>query len=240
VITRSAIGLLTDESESVVVVMNNDNVKAVSTEAVPQTRQGVSHGPSKGSNYPQKSMAVLMGLGQFGISRLVFRDEFNNGKVERFIGPIRSIIVFDKLPLVKDGSGGIIYPSQDWHKFLFNLFDFTNTDTEVNQYRFCSHIPQGDNGCNQCVSNCPSGAQASSAPKSDGQYSEQVSQSNRFWQGKLQFDYTKCSEDRNQMVGIFPEWSCARCATFCIDQGVKREYAARSYFDKISELTTNC
>lgn len=236
-VTRAAIDLMTDNSDSVVVAMNNDNVKACSNEAIPQTRQGASHGPSKGSNYPQKSMAVLMGLGQFGISRLVFRDEFIDGRVERFAGPIRSIIVFDKQPLIKDGGGGVIFPSPAWRQFLFKLFDFTNTDRDINQYRFCSHIPVDDDGCGKCASHCSSGAQASSAPKSDGQYSEQVSRSNRFWAGKLQFDYSKCTDERNQMAGIFPEWSCARCITVCIDQGIKRETAARSYVNKISELT---
>ncbi len=237
-ITRAAIDLVTDDSDSVVVVMNNDNVKAISTEAIPQTRQGVSHGPSKGGNYPQKSVAALMGLGQFGISRIVFRDELTNGKVQRFAGPIKSIIIFDKHELVMDGSGGIVYPSQTWRQFLSQLFDFTNTTSDINQYRFCSYIPLDDKGCNKCIGCCPSGAQLSSAPKPDGQYSEQVSrQAHRFWEEKLQFDYGKCCDDRGQMAGLFPEWSCARCVTVCVDQGIRRKHAAQNFYQKMSELT---
>ncbi|GAF90686.1 unnamed protein product, partial [marine sediment metagenome] len=49
--------------EGVVLAMDDDRVTKVSEEAVPLTHQGDSHGPSKGGNYPQKSLAVLMGLG---------------------------------------------------------------------------------------------------------------------------------------------------------------------------------
>ena len=237
-VTRTAIALVTDDSDSVVVVMNNDTVKAISTEAIPQTRQGVSHGPSKGGNYSQKSVATLMGLGQFGISRIVFRDELTNGKVQRFAGPIRSIIIFDKRELVTDGSDGIVYPSQAWRQFLSRLFNFTNNDPDINQYRFCSYIPIADKGCNECTGCCPSGAQASSVPRPDGQYSEQVSrQAHRFWDGKLQFDYGKCCDDRSQMAGLFPEWSCARCLAVCVDQGIRRKRAAQDFYQKTSELT---
>jgi hypothetical protein len=237
-ITRAAIDLVTDDSDSVVVVMNKDNVKAISTEAIPQTRQGVSHGPSKGGNYPQKSIAALMGLGQFGVSRFVFRDELSKGKVQRFAGPIKSIIIFDKQELVMDGSGGIVYPSQTWRQFLLQLFDFTNTTPDVNQYRFCSHIPLDDKGCNKCIDCCPSGAQPNSAPKPDGQYSEKISrQAHRFWEDKLQFDYGKCCDDRGQMAGLFPEWSCAKCVTICVDQGIRRKQAAQNFYKKMAELT---
>ena len=107
-VARVATDLL--ENDTVVVAMNNDTVKSVSAEATPLTHQGVSHGPCKKGNYSQRSIAVLMGLGQFGVSRIVFRDEFINGKVQRFAGPLRSIIVFDKEDLVRDASGGVIYP----------------------------------------------------------------------------------------------------------------------------------
>ncbi|MFC2021579.1 hypothetical protein ACFLU1_07385, partial [Chloroflexota bacterium] len=123
--TRAAIDLVADESESIILAMNNDTVKGVSTEAIPETHRAASHGPSKGGNYPQKSIAALMGLGQFGISRIIFRDELINGKVERYSGPIRSIIIFDTQEPVKDGTDGIIYPSQAWREFLMPLFDFT-------------------------------------------------------------------------------------------------------------------
>lgn len=138
-------------NDRVVVGMDNDTVKAISKEAVPSTRQGTSHGPCKGGNYSQKSIAVLMGLGQFGVSRIFFRDEITNGKVERFSGPLRSIVIFDKKKLIKDGSDGVIYPSETWRQFLFNLFDFTNITPKINKYRFCSYISDYGKGCRKCI-----------------------------------------------------------------------------------------
>lgn len=233
---RVAIELVADDN--IVVMMSNDTVKSISMEAVPLTRQGDSNGPSKGGNYPQKSMAVLMGLGQFGVSRIVFRDEFIDGKVQRFIGPIRSVVIFDKENLVTDGSSGIIYPTETWRKFLFKLFDFTNIDDEINQYRFCSYIPYNDEGCNKCVAYCPTGAQENSIPSSNGRYSEQIlKQTHRFWSGKLQFDFARCREKREQMTILFSEWSCARGLSVCAAVGKRRMYAAKNFYKKMFQLT---
>ncbi len=234
--SRVAIDLVADDR--VVVAMDNENVKNVSTEAVPLTHQGVSHGPSKGGNYPQKSIAVLMGLGQFGISRIVFRDQFIDGEVKRFVGPIRSIIMFDKEDLVNDGSNGVIYPSKDWREFLFKLFDFTNTELEINKYRFCTYIPYDDEGCGKCIGCCPSGAQSNSAPTPNGRFLEQTAkQKHRFWEGKLQFDFGQCCDERGQMISLFPEWSCARCLSICAAEGNKRIYAAKNYYKKMLHKT---
>jgi len=236
-VTRVAIQLASADAEDVVVAMNNENVKAVSTEVIPQTRQGISHGPSKGGNYPQKSVAVLMGLGQFGVSRIVFRDEITDGKVQRFAGPIRSIVIFDKQPLVTDGSAGIVFPSKAWRQFLLRLFDFTDLNPAVNENRFCTYLPQNDSGCSKCTENCPSGAQPSSVPLSDGQYSDQVSrQAHRFWKGKLQFDFNKCTDERGQLAGLYPEWSCARCLTVCLDRGMRRKQAISGFYSAMAEL----
>ena len=150
VISRVAIDLVTDDSDRVVVAMNNDTVKAISSEAIPQTKQGSSHGPSKGGNYPQKSVAALLGLGQFGVSRIIFRDEIINGKVERFAGPIRFIIIFDREPVVTDGRCGIVYPSKAWRQLLFQLFDFTNTQRDVYQCRNEKQKTGRDNSADRC------------------------------------------------------------------------------------------
>ena len=236
--SRAAIDLVSDDV--VVVAMNNNNVNNVSKEAVSVTRQGVSHGPAKGGNYSQKSVAVLMGLGQFGISRILFRDEFVNGKAQRFVGPLRSIIMFDRQDLVKDGSDGVIYPTEAWREFLFKLFDFTIIDPEVNRYRFCSYIPYDDEGCEKCVGCCPSGAQANSVPAVNGEYPEEVSkQTHRFWDGKLQFDFGRCCEERGQFATLFPEWSCARCLSICAAEGKRRAYAARNFYEEMSKLTAS-
>jgi hypothetical protein len=222
-----------------VIAMTNENLTKVTKESLPLTHQGDSHGPSKGGNYPQKSLAVLTGLGQFGVSRIVFRDELVDNRVERYVGPIRSIILFDKQEPVKDGTGGVIYPTEEWRKFLSKLFNFTYTGKDVNQYRFCSYIPLNDSGCGKCIKSCPTGAQENSVPTSEGGYSSQVSaQSHRFWEGKLQFDYAKCCEKRGQMAGLFSEWSCARCVTICSEEGGRRKYAAENFQNMISNLTS--
>jgi hypothetical protein len=221
-----------------VLTMTDDNLRKVSTEAIPVTYQGDSHGPVKGGNFPQKSLAVLIGLGQFGVSRTVFRDELIDDQVIRYLGPIRSIIVFDEHELIKDGRGGVIYPKKDWRKFLFNLFDFTNIEKEVNKYRFCAYIPLNDSGCGKCIESCPAEAQLNSVPTIHGGYSDQVlAQSHRFWEKKLQFDYAKCCETRGQMANLFPEWSCARCASICAEEGKRRKYAVENYQEKITQLT---
>ncbi len=238
-VSRIATDMIIDDTEAVVLSMTGDNVRALSTEAIPQTKQGISHGPSKGGNYPQKSIAALLGLGQFGISRIIFRDEIVDGKVRRFTGPIRSIVIFDRNKVITDGSDDSIFPTAAWRIFLTRLFDFTDTDPEVNKYRFCTHQPLNDKGCNKCVECCPSGAQPSSTPLDTGEYSDQVKrQAHRFWDGKLQFDFGKCCDERGQMLGILPEWSCARCVTICASQGIRRKMAAQSYYQKMKELTS--
>jgi hypothetical protein len=237
-VSRVATEMVIDDANAIVLPMTGDIVNALSSEAIPQTKQGISHGPGKGGNYPQKSIAALLGLGQFGISRIIFRDEIVNGKVHRYTGPIRSIVLFDKDNLITDGSDGIIYPTGAWRSFLNRLFDFTDTDPEVNKYRFCSHFPLNDKGCNKCVDCCPSGAQPNSSPLGTGKYSAEVNQQTyRFWDGKLQFDSGKCFDERGQILGLLPEWSCARCVAICADQGIKRKLAVENYNNKMQELT---
>jgi hypothetical protein len=237
-ITRAAIDLVGNDSESAVIVMNNDNMKAVSTEVIPQSRQGISHGPSKGGNFPQKSLAVLLGLGQFGASRMVVRDELVSEKIERFAGPIRSIVIFDRETPVQNGENGIIYPSPAWREFLFKLCDLTDTDTGIDQYRFCGRVSQNGQNCLQCATNCPSGAQENSSPASDGHFPASVSrQIHRFWDKNLQFDFGKCMDERGQMSGLLAEWSCGRCLAVCLDRGIRRKAAIMNYYDRMNELT---
>jgi hypothetical protein len=222
-----------------VLAMDNATVEEISTEAVPQTHQGASHGPSKDGNYPQKSIAFLMGLGQFGVSRIIFRDEIVNGNVKRFSGPIRSIVIFDKDEVMTDNQGDIIYPTQSWREFLGQLANFRVIDVALNKFRFCAYIPLNDNGCGKCLSCCPSQAQVNSAPLPTGDFSDRINaQSHRFWDGQLQFDFGRCCEDRGQMRNLLPEWSCSRCVSICQAEGVRRRYSAEHYYRKMQQLTT--
>lgn len=226
--------------DAVVVAMDNAAVKGLSAEAVPLTRQGTSHGPCKGGNYPQKSLAVLLGLGQFGVCRIVVRDELVDGRVQRLVGPIKSIVVFDTNELVTDGSGVVLRPSEAWREFVLRLSDFCDVDPDVNRYRFCTYVPSDDEGCVECTRNCPTGAQANSVPANDGTYHARIrGQEHRFWEGKLQFDFARCLDERSQMATLFPEWSCARCLTTCATSGQKRVYAAENWQAKILELTVD-
>ena len=236
-VSRAAVDFMT--SENIVIPLDNDTVKAISEETLPVSRQDTSHGPCKGGNVSQKSLAVLTGLGQIGVSRMVFRDELVNETVERYAGPMRSLVIFDKSRLVKNGKNGILYPTSAWRKFLFRLTDYTETDPEINKYRFCSFIPNGDKGCAQCIRFCPSGAQTYSTPNKKGGFTKKVSnQTHRFYDGKLQFDFARCSEERGQMASIIPEWSCARCLTVCAASGIRRAYAAENFAQKLASLTT--
>jgi hypothetical protein len=235
-IVRTSIELV--DGENAVVAMDDNTVDAISRESVPLVQQGVSHGPSKGGNYPQKSIAALLGLVQFGVSRIVFRDEVENGGKTRYIGPIRSIVIFDKFEPKMKGEDGVIYLTEEWRRFLFKLYDFTDPDLEINRYRFCSFFPLNDAGCDKCLKYCPSGAQPNSAPTSLGDYSLEVKkQTHRFYDGKIQFDYASCCNDRGQQAILFPEWSCARCVTICASEGIRRPSSIRNYYEKKEELT---
>ena len=55
--TRAAYGMMTEDRA--VLVLNGRTIERISSEAVPMTHQGDAHGPCKGGNYSQKSMAVL-------------------------------------------------------------------------------------------------------------------------------------------------------------------------------------
>lgn len=235
----SRVAMELTRADKVVVPMTNENVDKLSHQAIPVTHQDSAHGPCKDGNFPQKSLAVLLGLGQFGVSRIVFRDEVAEQGVQRFVGPVRSVIVFDTSPLVTDGSGGIIFPTEGWREFLFSLYDFTRTGSDLNQHRFCSYFPMDDSGCGECIQHCPSGAQAASVPLPTGGYSDQVaSQAHRFYDSKLQFDFSRCCEDRGQMTILFPEWSCARCVAMCQVRGRRRAASVLSFKDEAIRLTS--
>ena len=224
-ITRAAYSVMNDARA--VLVMNEDTVMKMSREAIPQTRQGASHGVCKGGNYSQKSVSVLTGLTQFGVSRIAFRDELGDGNVERFIGVLRSVIVFDPDDPVSDRADEVIYIDDEWKRHLAELSDFTNTSSATNSARYCTYIPEdGETGCGKCVAFCPSNALKNSSPQPDGTYSDRVgSQSHRFWDGELQFDNGSCCDERGQLSDLYSEWMCGRCVSICGGEGVTRSHS---------------
>jgi ferredoxin len=212
--------------ERAVVPMTGDMVGAISQQAVPPIRQGNYHGPCKGGNFPQKSVGVLTGLVQFGVSRIVFRDEVHNGRVERFTGPIRSIVLFDSQEPITDGSDGIVHLTEDWREHVMSLCDFTDVHPDVNRQRYCTYIPdqaREEEGCGLCVKYCPSGAVGNSAPQPNGEYAAAIrQQASRFSDGRLQFDFARCLEERTQKAQLYPDYMCGRCVAACATRGRRR------------------
>jgi ferredoxin len=209
-----------------VVPMTGDMVSTISQQAVPPIHQGNYHGPCKGGNFPQKSVGVLTGLVQFGVSRIAFRDEVRNGQVERFTGPIRSIVLFDAQEPVTDGSDGIVHLTKGWREQVTSLCDFTDTRPELNRQRYCTYIPDqawGEDGCGLCVEYCPSGAVGNSAPQPNGEYAALIrQQASRFSDGRLQFDFARCLEERTQKAQLYPDYMCGRCVAVCATRGKRR------------------
>lgn len=225
-ITRLAMSL--SSNTRVVVAMNEATVEKISTEALPLTRQGASHGVCKGVNYPQKSIAVLTGLAQFGISRLVFRDEIVRGEARRLMGPLRSIVIFHSDEEDTSHDSGILPLSTQWQEKLKSLSDFTVSDPDVNRHRFCTYLAGDDEqGCGKCLAFCPSNALANSSPGTKGQYPKRLlDQEHRFWDGSLQFDNGSCCDDRGQLKTLYDEWMCGRCVAICAAEGNHRAEAA--------------
>ena len=132
-----------------VVAMNDNTVIRISEEAIAHTRRGDSHGVCKGGNFPQKSLAVLTGLAQFGISRSVFRDEVVDGKVKRYLGVLRSIVLFDSVEAIEDGEGGMLYLTEEWRQAAMKLSDFTQREPEINRHQLL-HLYPGAGGSGLC------------------------------------------------------------------------------------------
>jgi hypothetical protein len=227
-LSRAALELFA--RDRAVVPMTNNTVKELSEMAVPKIHQGKYHGPCKGGNYPQKSIGVLTGLVQMGVSRIAFRDEIVGGSVVRLMGPLRSMVVFDSEELVTEGSGGIVDLNDEWRQRLFSLADFTNTDPDINRQRYCRYIADSEadsESCSACITFCPSGAQAKSAPRADGSYASRVrDQKSRWYGGDLQFAFSDCLEERTQKKELYPEFMCGRCMVICVLEGQRSRKAA--------------
>ncbi|MFO7941240.1 MAG: hypothetical protein R6U92_01125 [Bacillota bacterium] len=221
-VTRMAYRLMTPNRT--VLAMTTRAVARMSEMSVPATRRGQNHGACKGGNYPQKSVAVLAGLGQFGAHRLVIRDEMVDGKPKRFMGPIRSLVIFD--PEDPEDSDGVQLLTEGWRE---SLFDLHSDRPEASPGRYCQHYT-GDpkTACSACFDACPSEAVAYSSADADGEYPEEIrNQTHRFWDDALQFDFRRCLERRSQMEEVYDEWLCGRCLAACVSLGSRNPGACR-------------
>ena len=147
------------------------------------------------------------------------------------MGVLRSIVVFDPEKPARDGRDDVVFLDGELRQRLMALTDFTNADPAVNRYRFCTyHGAEGVNGCGKCISFCPAGALANSSPSRGGTYAPDVaSQTHRFNDGALQFDFGRCCDDRGQLASLYDEWMCGRCVSICGGEGNRSRVAADSY-----------
>ena len=215
------LGLSLRGNSRAAVMLTDKTLGTITEKVVPATRRGKEHGPCKGGNFPHKSLAALTGLGQFGVNRLVIRDEDISGKVERFMGPIRSAVVFEETP----ANGDLKKMGSDWLALAYRVNDFRTVDGTTEKLRFCGYTgdPDSDDLCRECVVACPSGALANSTPMPSGQYSERLAaMGHRISDGFMQFDYNRCIEERTRLTELYDEWGCSRCFAACMVKGKRR------------------
>lgn len=211
--------------ERAVVCMDPANATRVAEFTLPQARTGRYHGPCN-CPWPQNSVAVLTGLMQFGVSRIPLRDEKRpDGTTQRLMGSYCSLVVFDKQPLVTDGTDGIVVIDEKRIADMRQLADFTRTDAGLLARRFCAYnrtaSADGHSVCGRCMAVCPAGAIANSSPRPNGIYPERIlAQKHRFHDGFLDFDFASCTSSRNQMSGLYSEFACAHCVVMCAVHGV--------------------
>ncbi len=216
-LSRTAMSLYSPDL--VCVPMIEETQKRLAQEVIPAFHQKDRHGPDKGGNWPQKSVAFLTGLGQFGASRLIFRDEIIDGQVQRFYGQIRSLVLFSR----EDNLSGSVKLDDPVHrKRLFTLAQFRDALPQEEDIRFCRF----KKGCSECIRACPSGALPHSIPEKDNARG-------RSSQGWQQFAASPC-RDFARHSRVFPGWVCARCVVACVRRGHKDEAAVARYWQERS------
>jgi ferredoxin len=219
-------GLALINPNRAVVAMTDRNAEMVINRTKSGYFSGRYHGPCN-DHWPNNSLAVMTGLLRFGVNRIAFRDEaLADGKKQRLFGRYRSIVIFDKEPLVTDNGGGVTLLDSTRLEELKRVSDYTDVSDEATSQRYCTYNltdANGDTVCGKCLSACPSGALQNSAPSPVGIYDDSVAdQKHRFWEGTLDFDYANCTNDRSQKGQLYEDYVCAHCEVICASQGARK------------------
>ena len=234
---KVALSLMTPKRA--VVSMTDKNTKTIIARTRSEYITGRYHGPCN-NHWPDNSIGVMTGLLRFGVNRLPFRDEVTkNGKVQRLFGRYRSVVVFDKEPLITDNAGGIGLVDTKRLQWLKEVNDYTDTTADIVAERYCTYNMTRSNGesiCSKCVEVCPSGALRNSTPTPLGTMDESLlNQEHRFWEGTIDFDYGNCVRERGQKGQLYDDYVCARCETICASRGIRKKV---SLVDKINDVAT--
>ncbi len=219
-------GLALIGPDRAVVAMTDRNTGMVISRTKSEYCSGRYHGPCN-DHWPNNSLAVMTGLLRFGVNRIAFRDEvLENGKRQRLFGRYRSIVIFDKEPLVTDNTGGLTFFDSTRLSELAQISNYSNVSANVSAQRYCTYnmtTPDGASVCGKCLSACPSGALQNSTPSPDGIFAERVAeQKHRFWEGSIDFDYGNCTMDRSQKGQLYEDYVCARCEVICASRGIRK------------------
>ncbi|MCP4540091.1 MAG: hypothetical protein GY832_23380 [Chloroflexi bacterium] len=219
-------GLAMINPDRAVVAMTNRNTAMVIKRTKSEYFSGRYHGPCN-DHWPNNSLAVMTGLLRFGVNRIAFRDEVvGNGKSQRLFGRYRSIVLFDKEPLVTDHTGGVTLYDSARLSTLKQINDYVNVSASVTAQRYCTYNmtrPDGMSVCGKCLAACPSEALQNSTPSPEGIFADNlIEQTHRFSGETLDFDYGNCTMDRHQKAQLYEDYVCARCEVICASKGIRK------------------
>jgi ferredoxin len=212
-----------------VVPMTEQGTQKIVERTRGEYRRGTYHGPCN-ELWPQNSIAVMTGLMRFGVHRLPFRDEVDvDGSRQRLYGRYRSIVIFDQEVPVSNGGAGVGFLDAERLAWLYQVNDYTSDDPAATAERYCTYnLTESDSAsvCARCIEACPSSALANSSPDPNGLFGEETtSQTHRFWDDKLAFDFGNCLSDRSQKADLFEDYVCARCEAICAARGMRKAAA---------------